>query len=455
MFAAPARSSARSSRGDFDVALFSWSTGSPACIVGPRLRLRRDHELHRLLPAARHRPPRPGRQDPRRASRARVLNRADRGLASDVPTIPLFQFVFTARVRHIGPRLRVPPLEPSLERGELVARGVAMLAAIAVSLLAVSGAGGASRRRRSAAAPSSSGRSVSPACLPYTSRTSASRPCAELDQENVLAPAFIVRPTSHCNRGSSLVSPTRPPNLSLSRTTFAPRPAGTTASPSPHATSSSPTGSSADMRPRTTPSLAGSVGFRSRREDREGRPPLPLPGLAELLLDWSCRSMRSPGRTSRKIWTDGIDNPKTGKPIGSGPFLVQSWEPGKQMTLVRNPNYWGPHTSYLDRIVIRFCQAACGAAPDEVLERIRKGGRLRLHPRHGDRAGPAASTGTTVRLHRRTAGSTSISALPQAATPHCGSSSCARRSPTASTARRSSSDCGARSIPRTGRFRAP
>ena len=26
----------------------------------------------------------------------RVLNKADRGLASDVPTIPLFQFVFTA-----------------------------------------------------------------------------------------------------------------------------------------------------------------------------------------------------------------------------------------------------------------------------------------------------------------------------------------------------------------------
>ena len=38
------------------------------CIVGPCLRLRRAAELHRLLPAARHRPPQPGRQDPRRAS---------------------------------------------------------------------------------------------------------------------------------------------------------------------------------------------------------------------------------------------------------------------------------------------------------------------------------------------------------------------------------------------------
>ena len=29
-------------------------------------------------------------------AQARVLNRADRGLARDVPTIPLFQFIFTA-----------------------------------------------------------------------------------------------------------------------------------------------------------------------------------------------------------------------------------------------------------------------------------------------------------------------------------------------------------------------
>ena len=39
-------------------------------------------------------------------ARARVLNRADRWLASDVPTIPLYQFVFTAAydtsVRNFG-----------------------------------------------------------------------------------------------------------------------------------------------------------------------------------------------------------------------------------------------------------------------------------------------------------------------------------------------------------------
>src|SRR4029450_2819616 len=35
-------------------------------------------------------------------------------------------------------------------------------------------------------------------------------------------------------------------------------------------------------------------------------------------------------------WGEAIDNPKTGEPIGSGPFLVKRWERGKQITLVRN-----------------------------------------------------------------------------------------------------------------------
>ncbi len=60
------------------------------------------------------------------------------------------------------------------------------------------------------------------------------------------------------------------------------------------------------------------------------------------------------GEDLTKIWTDRIDNPKTGRPIGSGPFLLESWERGRQLTLVRNPRYWGAHRAYLDRVVIRF-----------------------------------------------------------------------------------------------------
>jgi peptide/nickel transport system substrate-binding protein len=80
------------------------------------------------------------------------------------------------------------------------------------------------------------------------------------------------------------------------------------------------------------------------------------------------------GQDLAGIWRNGLENPRTGAPIGNGPFLVQSWERGKQMTLVRNPRYWGPHTAYLDRIVYRFCRS-CGAVPlpTDVLAALRQG----------------------------------------------------------------------------------
>jgi peptide/nickel transport system substrate-binding protein len=55
-----------------------------------------------------------------------------------------------------------------------------------------------------------------------------------------------------------------------------------------------------------------------------------------------------------QVWQDRIDDPKTGEPIGSGPFLLGPWERGKELTLRRNPHYWGAHTAYLDRVVLRF-----------------------------------------------------------------------------------------------------
>jgi len=60
------------------------------------------------------------------------------------------------------------------------------------------------------------------------------------------------------------------------------------------------------------------------------------------------------GQDLRTVWRDGVVDPKTGRPIASGPFLTGRWERGKQITLVRNPNYWGSRASYLDRVVVRF-----------------------------------------------------------------------------------------------------
>ncbi len=59
-----------------------------------------------------------------------------------------------------------------------------------------------------------------------------------------------------------------------------------------------------------------------------------------------------------KVWSDRIDDPRTGRPIGSGPFLVERFERGRQLVLRRNPRYWGPHPAYVDRLVIRFAESA-------------------------------------------------------------------------------------------------
>ena len=60
------------------------------------------------------------------------------------------------------------------------------------------------------------------------------------------------------------------------------------------------------------------------------------------------------GEDYPSVWRERIESPRTGKPIGSGPFLVSSWERGRRLTLVRNPRYWGPHPAYLDKLVVRF-----------------------------------------------------------------------------------------------------
>ena len=92
----------------------------------------------------------------------------------------------------------------------------------------------------------------------------------------------------------------------------------------------------------------------ARREDGESRISAPASRAGATSSESSCPGTPSPARTSRTIWRDGIDNPKTGDPIGSGPFLVGSFDRGRQFTLVRNPRYWGRAPAYLDRLVFRF-----------------------------------------------------------------------------------------------------
>jgi peptide/nickel transport system substrate-binding protein len=60
------------------------------------------------------------------------------------------------------------------------------------------------------------------------------------------------------------------------------------------------------------------------------------------------------GANLEEVWRDRIHNPKTGRPIGTGPFLVERWQRGRRLTLVRNPRHWSRRPAHLRRLVVRF-----------------------------------------------------------------------------------------------------
>jgi peptide/nickel transport system substrate-binding protein len=41
------------------------------------------------------------------------------------------------------------------------------------------------------------------------------------------------------------------------------------------------------------------------------------------------------------------------KPVGAGPFLLQSWVRDSQMTFARNPNYWNAPEPYVDQLIMK------------------------------------------------------------------------------------------------------
>jgi len=62
------------------------------------------------------------------------------------------------------------------------------------------------------------------------------------------------------------------------------------------------------------------------------------------------------GADMSTAWNDGIVNPKTGKPIADGPFMLTNWQKNASLTLVRNPRWWGGHKAYLNSVQFRFLQ---------------------------------------------------------------------------------------------------
>jgi peptide/nickel transport system substrate-binding protein len=76
------------------------------------------------------------------------------------------------------------------------------------------------------------------------------------------------------------------------------------------------------------------------------------------------------GENFSTVWVDRIHDPRTGRPIGNGPFLVSRLDRGSAVTFVRNPAYWRGRSAHLDRLVVRFCRD-CGASHAEQLSLLR------------------------------------------------------------------------------------
>ncbi len=252
---------------------------------------------------------------------------------------------------------------------ELVTRPIALLAAIAVALLAVSGAGGAASQqtpKRGGTVVFAIPQHLEPACLnPYLGA------CSSGYLDAVLLGAFEETPdaTLQPSLASAEIAGAEPFTLRYR------------------------------IQPEArwndgTPVTARDFVFTHRtilRYRQELEPGLYQDHLARVrslraldsktvlvvlrdryvdwrfLFPWVLPQHALAGQEFEELWRNGIDNPRTAAPIGTGPFLVERFERGKQLVLRRNPRYWGPHRAYLDRIVIRYL------APEDAGEALRRG----------------------------------------------------------------------------------
>jgi ABC-type transport system substrate-binding protein len=69
-----------------------------------------------------------------------------------------------------------------------------------------------------------------------------------------------------------------------------------------------------------------------------------------------------------KEWVDKVGKQINRKPLGTGPFVIESWTPGQKIVGTRNPNYWEAGKPYLDTIDFDLA-----ANPGTALLRLERG----------------------------------------------------------------------------------
>jgi len=74
-----------------------------------------------------------------------------------------------------------------------------------------------------------------------------------------------------------------------------------------------------------------------------------------LLKDVTVRDLTGdPAKLSEKVrkFADNFNRNYSRKPLGSGPYKFEGWETGREVDLIRDPNYWGSGKSGIDQVYV-------------------------------------------------------------------------------------------------------
>ncbi len=88
----------------------------------------------------------------------------------------------------------------------------------------------------------------------------------------------------------------------------------------------------------------------------------PMPYLLAALADGSSQVVPAHLYAGKDILT----NPNNLAPVGSGPFIFETWKRGEYISLRKNPDYWGAPRPSIDRLIFRF--VAAGSASSVAVE---------------------------------------------------------------------------------------